>query len=1621
VPSQFVHLHLHTQYSLLDGANQIDPLIKQVKTFGMPAVAITDHGNMFGAVEFYQKAQAAGVKPILGCEAYMAPRSRTDRDGALAHNDYYHLILLARNRTGYQNLIKLVSKAYLEGFYYKPRMDKELLQQHHEGLIALSGCLSGEVPYLISQKDMDGAIRAAGEYREIFGADQYYLEVQTNGLEHQRVANRGLVEIHNKLGIPLAGTNDCHYLKKEDARPHDVMLCLQTGKTLNDPNRMRFDTDQLYVKSSDEMASELIELPQAVLNTCRIADDCDLNLTFNKSYLPQYQVPETYTRETYLKELAVKGLAARLRERPSHITSEAYELRLREELTIIMTMGYAGYFLIVWDIIKFARSRGIPVGPGRGSAAGSLVAYALRITDIDPLVYHLLFERFLNPERVTMPDIDMDFCMDRRNEVINYVIHKYGEDHVCQIITFGTMGAKAVIRDVGRVMEIPYAEVDRVAKLVPSQLNITLEDALAQEPRLRELTDSDPKIAELMTTARALEGLARHASTHAAGVVISDEPLTNHVPLYRGANEEVVTQYPMGDVEKIGLVKFDFLGLKTLTMIHHAVRLVNDLGTPSGTAAQAQDSGREPLDFGRLPLDDKDTYALLASGRTTGIFQLESPGMRNLLTRIKPECFEDLVAILALYRPGPLESGMVEDFIKRKRDPSQISYDPPGLEPILRDTYGVIVYQEQVMAIANRVAGFSLGQADLLRRAMGKKKPEEMEKQKALFIQGAKANQLPEKKAEKLFDLMAYFAGYGFNRCVIGETALLDAFTGESTTVRDLFAAPHPFTVHALGPDQRLHPRPVIGLVSNGRKPVFEMRTILGKHVTATGNHPFLTLNGWKNLEELKPGDRIAVPRRLEVGKGEPWPKHEIIALAGLLSEGNTCHPTCLYFFGNDPVLVDDFADAGGRFPNTVARKYARGDGRLEVCLSTGRDTRFKKGTRPWNFRNLGGEDTFDVNGASRTNAERPLSGAYRWAEQLGILGCRATHKRMPGPVFRMQDPDLELFLGRLWAGDGFIANEVQTVPFYATSSAQLARDVQTLLLRLGIVSRIHDKRFKYRGGWKLGYTVTLLGEHSIETFVRRILPHCLGRDKQAACLIRHRESTARGLTSKDTVPPEVRRWVDEERRRIGMTWNDLEVRSGVSMKEFYGKGSHAKQGFRRSTLLKVGAFLGSRRIQDLATSDVFWDRIVDIEPRGEQETYDLTVEEHANFVADGVIVHNSHSAAYALVTYQTAYLKAHYPTQCLAALLTSEMGNADKMVGYFAECRELGIRILPPDVNESQTDFTVVEGGIRFGLAAIKNVGEGAVDSIIATRNATGRFRSFADFCHRIEIQKVNKRVLEGLIKVGAFDSTKARRAQLMAVLESTMDVAASAHREREQGQTSIFGDPAEGSASNESHDAPLPDVPEWDQGQILKFERELTGFYITAHPLARYEAAIRKFATTGTDHISEVADGKEVRLCGIINSVKPMVTKKGDRMAYFQLEDLSGLIEIIAFPDLYQNAGTLIVPESVVRVTGTVDRAEKGTRLKGTRVESLTELLSRSVKQVNIRLKASEASDHLQQLQAVLQRHPGPTALYLTLSLSPELEADTGPLPNITVLPSELFVTEVEELLGKGAVALL
>jgi len=758
---QFVHLHNHSDYSLLDGATRIDSMATRAASLGMPAIALTDHGNLCGAIEFYENMRDVGVKPIIGIEAYVASGKRGDREkGADPTSRFYHLILLARDLEGYRNLMRLSSRAYLEGFYYKPRIDLDLLAENGRGLIGLSACLKGEVAHHILRGERDAAAAAALRYRDLLGEGNFFLELQDHGIPAQREVDRELVEISRQTGIALVCTNDCHYLECNDAEAHDLLLCLQTGKVVSTPGRMRYGSNQLYLKSAQEMYTLFGEQPQALKNTLDIAERCDLELEFGKLHLPHFPLPEGYaTADAYLKDLADQGL----RRRYSTVTAEI-QARLDYELDVICRMGYAGYFLIVRDFVHRAQEMGIPVGPGRGSAAGSLVSYALGITNIDPLRFGLLFERFLNPDRISMPDIDIDFCFERRGEIIDYVVQKYGEDCVTQIITFGTMAARAVLRDVGRTLELPYSEVDRIAKLVPGELGITLEQAIERVPELRDLPLKGEVYDKLLRAARTLEGLCRHASTHAAGVLITPTPLVDNVPLFKSAKGEVTTQYDMRAVEKIGLLKMDFLGLRTLTVIQKAFNMLKDLHAVE-------------LSLDTVPLDDSGTYDLLKRGETVGVFQLESGGMRDLLKRLAPEVFEDIIAVNALFRPGPLGSGMVDDYIARKHGKKRIEYEVKELEPILSETCGTILYQEQVMQIASHLGGFSLAQADILRKAMGKKKPEEMARLREAFVRGAVERGIQKEKASRIFELMAHFAGYGFNKSHSAAYALISYAT----------------------------------------------------------------------------------------------------------------------------------------------------------------------------------------------------------------------------------------------------------------------------------------------------------------------------------------------------------------------------------------------------------------------------------------------------------------------------------------------------------------------------------------------------------------------------------------------------------------------------------------------------------------------------------------------------------------------------------------------------------------------------------------------------------------------------------------------------------------------------
>jgi len=1177
--SRFVHLHLHTQYSLLDGAIRPKELLALARDYKMPAVAMTDHGNIFGAVEFYENAMKSGVKPIIGCEVYVAPGDMTDKTPPQRRGEgrAHHLVLLVKNIKGYNNLCKLLSGAYIDGFYYKPRVDKAFLAAHNEGLIALSACLQGEVARNLLMGQEESAERVAREFAGIFDNRRFFLELQDNGLPEQDKVNAAMIELAGKTGLPMVATNDCHYLRKADARFQDILLCIQTAKTVNDTNRMKFNTDQLYFKSPEEMVEAFKHVPEAIENTIEIAERCNLELTLGVDHLPDFPLPEGQTVDTLLDEKAREGLKARLASIGIEMTEEggtpvrpektnevvnkpdendhsewAYLDRLQKELKVIKRMGFSGYFLIVSDFIEYARSRDIPVGPGRGSAAGSLVAYTLGITNIDPIRYNLLFERFLNPDRISLPDIDIDFCYEGRDEVIRYVGEKYGSENVTQIITFGQMKAKAVIRDVGRALDMPYSDVDRIAKLVPNTLNITLKDALKEEPKLEDLKKNDVRVAELLEAALALEGLPRHASTHAAGVVISNKPLVEYLPLYMGQKDNIVTtQFPMRDVERIGLVKFDFLGIKTLTLIDKAVKTVR------------ANRGVE-LDIDNIDLSDEGTYKLIGAGLTGGVFQLESSGMKELLIKLKPRTFEDMMAAVALYRPGPLQSGMVDDYIKRKHGKTPIVYDRPELESILENTYGVMVYQEQVMEISRVLAGFTPGEADMLRKAMGKKDPTVMVDQRNRFLEGAQAKKIPKKTAEKIFELMAKFAGYGFNK---------------------------------------------------------------------------------------------------------------------------------------------------------------------------------------------------------------------------------------------------------------------------------------------------------------------------------------------------------------------------------------------------------------------------------------------------------------------------SHSAAYAMIAFQTAFLKAHYPVEFMASLLSNNMGDAEKVMRYITECRSMEIEVKPPDMNESQKDFSVSGDTIRFGLAAIKNVGAAAIEQMIIAREE-GPFKTVIDFLERIDSRRVNKKVVESLIKCGAFDSLENNRAYLLATIESSLELAQSRSRDRAMGQTSIFDVLPEGAeaATTQMQMPGSADIAELTEHELLTFEKETLGFYITSHPLDSCKRDLQIYSTASTEGLGAVRSGSEASVGGIVSQLRETVTKKGARMAFLQLEDLLGSVEVVVFSDLYKKCRELLESDMPLLVTGKVERDPGGaqgeagdqdtvdqSKIIATEIILLDEARRLRPKKTHIYAQAGELTkENLAKLKRLLGGSNGNSEVFLRIFFPDDRVV-------VIDLPGELNIDPTSELCDK------
>ncbi|MFA5060486.1 MAG: DNA polymerase III subunit alpha [Candidatus Omnitrophota bacterium] len=1131
--SDFVHLHVHTQYSLLDGACRIKELVKKAADCKMPALGMTDHGNMFGAVEFYQAAVKNGVKPIIGCESYVAPGSRLEK--GTGQGGASHLVLFARNEQGYRNLMKLISLGYLEGFYYRPRLDKEILSKYSDGLLSTSACMRGEVAWNIRQGNYAAAVKAADELSHIFGKGNFYLELMENQIPDQKIVNEGLLKIAKDLSLPLVATNDVHYIEQNQASAHEALLCIQTQTTLDDPNRMRLKTEEFYFKDPEVMKQMFSHVPDAISNTLAIAEKCNLELEFNKIHIPHYDPPGGKSKEDFIRELCMEGIKKRFGTANKEILA-----RLEHELTVIKKMGFISYFLIVWDFIHYAKQSGIPVGPGRGSAAGSLVSYLLEITNLDPLKYGLLFERFLNPERLKMPDIDIDFCYERRPEVIAYVTNKYGKDNVAQIITFGTMQARAAIRDVGRVMGVAYSDVDKIAKMIPGDPNITLEDAVKIEPQLSQLCKTDEKSARIIETAKVLEGLSRHASIHAAGVVISDKPLTEYVPLFKTSDGQITTGYSMDGISKIGLLKMDFLGLRTLTVISEGVKLIKRIHDVT-------------IEIDKIPIDDLKTFELLSHANSFGIFQLESSGMRELLKRIKPTQFEDLISILALYRPGPIGSGMLDDFIKRKKGEIQFRYDHPKLESILKETYGIIVFQEQVMQIASVLAGFSMTQADHLRQAMSKKDPLVMDQMRKDFILGChKANNIAEGLANKIFDLIDYFAGYGFNR---------------------------------------------------------------------------------------------------------------------------------------------------------------------------------------------------------------------------------------------------------------------------------------------------------------------------------------------------------------------------------------------------------------------------------------------------------------------------SHSAAYALISYQTAYLKANYPVEFMCALLTSEKDNTDKVVEYVKESEAMGIKVLPPDVNESLAAFNVIdEKTIRYGLIAVKNIGSLAIESIVEQRKL-GKYKSLFDFCERVDLRLANRKVVESLIKCGAFDSFGFYRSQMMSMVDQALESGARSQKEKLSGQFSFFGMGNDGFQKNED----LPQIKEWPQAQILAFERELLGFYVSGHPLTRYDIEIKAFTDYTTKEFYRATEGQEIKFVGLIGSVKLTTTKRtNERMAILKVEDMEGEAEAVVFPSAYPTVAAQLKEGTVVVVKGRVSFRDNTPKIMVSDIKQMDEVY-KSITAISIELSGVN-EEALKSLKEKLALFPGKVPVYLRLDTNSYKSVQILVGEDFFVAPSEVLLSDLKDLVGAG-----
>ncbi len=1585
----FVHLHCHSEYSLLDGANRIEDLIRRAQELEQPALAITDHGNMHAAWEFQEKTRKAGLRPIIGMEAYVATGDRRlkARPGP-GLRPYYHLVLLARDRVGYQNLIKLSSIGYTEGFYTRPRVDREVLAKYSEGLVVSSACLAGEVATHLEHNRWEEARATAAWYAEVF-RDRYYLEVQAHDSGGQARLNEQIFRLGAEMGLPVIATNDAHFLRHSDHDAHDVLLCIGLGKDRNDANRMHYDGG-LYFKSADEMRARFPDRPDVLENTLRIADDT--NVEFTKQYfVPAFPLPAGVESENaLLVRLAEEGA----RERYGTPYSDEVRDRLTYELDVITKTGYAGYFLIVWDFIKAARDMGIPVGPGRGSAAGSLVAYALKITNVCPLRFDLLFERFLNPERVSMPDVDVDFCFERRGEVIEYVRQKYGKESVGQIVTFGTMKSRAAVKEVGRVLGFSPAETDALAKLIPNAPNfsLTVKEAVKDVADVRSRYENEERYHQLLDYAAALEGLSRHTGVHAAGVVIAPGPLDDYVPICTqsskgaGAGDDesvVVTQYDMNSLEKAGMLKMDFLGLTTLTVLTDAVRNIRHR------------SGIE-IDLDTLPLDDEATYRMLRAGRTAGVFQFESPLATDVLRSMRCDRFDDLVASNALLRPGPLDAGMHKVYIRRKKGEEPVSYALPELETILSTTYGVITYQEQVMRIAQVLAGISLAEADVLRKAVGKKDAVLIGKELGKFETKAVARGHDAKIVKELAGQIETFGRYGFNKCLVGDTEIYDAATGRMIRIADVHARRAALSSVATCDvaTLRLGVGEVLDVMDNGFRPVFRLRTESGREITATANHPFLLHDGWRNLDALRIGDHIAVPRVLPGGVRTAWQDHEVIALGHLLAEGNLGHPSGVYYYNQDEASVADFIAAAEAFPNV---RCTRSTHKGCASIHTGRVDRKRD------------------------------DGIFEWARELALLGKVATDKEIPGAAFSLPDAQLGLLLGRMWDGDGHI-NPRGRFAYYATASRRLAQQVQHALLRLKVIGRVREVMFPYEGGPRVGYQVYVTGVENLRPFAMTVGRHLVAPAKLAAMAAMPLHAVTG--PSRDLVPVgPVRVLARAATARAGQTWPEIEAAANVSTRDFRPAGTNAAtQGFTRLMVHRRATHFRDAALQRLADNDVLWDRVVSIEAAGAQRTYDLEIAGTHNFVANDIIVHNSHSVAYSVVAYHTAYLKAHYPAEFMAALLSSQIGDTESVIKYIAEAREMGIEILPPDVNESNFKFTVIgDKRIRFGLGAVRNVGRAAIDSILAARS-TAPFTTLFAFCERVDLRLCNRRVFEALIQSGALDALGGHRAQLIAALDAAISEAGLKQEEASIGQGSLFGDlgpAAEPVDGAQRHGPTLPNTPVWSDSERLSQEKAILGFYISGHPLEPFRTECELFATHTVAQLLGWSPDKMALGC-VVTAIKRQTSKKsGNEFARLTIEDFSGSAEVLVFPEAWSVISDRLRTDIPVLLKGGYGRRDQENEKPTFFVDEVVPLAERRtngavIVSLQLESRANLTPDVMADIRAVAEGHPGTAPLEVSWSdgrgRSSRFRSRT-----LTMAADGAALTELRALLGHERVRLV